>query len=104
MRKLALLFFVSSIVILALQTKRAYADACSCPWQVRQLTSTSSDCTLATRNAQQNAGSWASFACGSQPPGQGVCTYVWTDLGCSVDSNGTATDTSLINFKCNLCP
>ncbi len=103
MRKLAQLFFVFSIVLLALQTKRAYADTCSCPWQVRQLTSTGSDCTLATRNAQQNAGSWAYFACSGEGQGN-VCTYVWTDLGCSVDSNGTATDTSLINFKCTLCP
>jgi hypothetical protein len=101
MRKLALLVVVFSVVLLALQADRVSADSCSCPWQVRQLTSTNSDCTLATQNAQQNAGSWAYFACSNKG---GACTYVWTDLGCTTDSNGTATDTSLINFKCNICP
>jgi len=43
----------------------------------------------------------AEFACNDGYP---ACTVVWTDLGCTTDSSGTATDTSLINFKCATCP
>jgi hypothetical protein len=95
MRRLAFLSATLLLVLLTSYRTRLYADSCSCPWQVRQLTSTSSDCTTATSNAQRNAQSWATFACGATP-----CEVVWTDLGCSTDSSGTATDTSLINFKC----
>jgi len=102
MPRLVLLTLALSLAAFALQTERLHADTCSCPWQVIQLTSTNSSCALATQNAQQNAGSWASFQCGGTKGG--LCTYAWTDLGCSVDSNGTATDTSLINYKCNACP
>jgi hypothetical protein len=95
MRRLVLLAVALSSFVFALETKSLQADACNCPWQVRQLTSTNSDCALATQNARQNAASWAELVCGNPP-----CTVVWTDLGCSTDSSGTATDTSLINFKC----
>lgn len=103
MRKLGLLVVVLAFVVLAVERRPLFADACSCPWEVRQLNSTNSDCTLATRNAQQNAGSWAEFACSGEGHGH-MCTYVWTDLGCTTDENGNATDTSLINFKCTICP
>lgn len=103
MRRFVLLVVALPLVLLAVDKEPLSADTCTCPWEVRQLNSTSSDCTLATQNARQNAGSWAYFACSGEGHGN-VCTYVWTDLGCTVDENGTATDTSLINFKCTLCP
>jgi hypothetical protein len=107
MRRLALLGATLLVAVLALGRGPLSADACSCPWEVRQLTSTNNagDCATAQLNAKQNAGTWAEFACNEDSHGNGhVCTYVWTDLGCSVDGSGTATDTSLVNFKCTICP
>lgn len=101
MRRLVMLAVAFSLLVLAVSTRRSEADTCSCPWEVVQLTSTSSDCTLATLNASRNAGFWANNQCYNRG---GACTYVWTDLGCTTDANGTATDVSLINYKCNICP
>lgn len=103
MRRFALLVVALSLVVLTVDRGPLSADTCTCPWQVRQLTTTGGDCALATQNARQNAGSWAYFACSAQAQNNNVCTYVWTDLGCTVDEYGTATSTSLINFKCTIC-
>ena len=99
MRRLVMLTISLSLLAFAVGTRRSEADTCSCPWQVVQLSSTSSDCNLATQNASRNAGFWADNQCGTY----GACTYVWTDLGCTTNPDGGATDSSLINYRCNVC-
>jgi hypothetical protein len=101
MQRLGILTIALSLVVLAVGARPSQAATCSCPWQVVQLTSTSSDCELATLNASRNAGFWANNQCAGKG---GACTYTWTDLGCTTDANGTPTDVSLINYKCNICP
>jgi hypothetical protein len=100
-------FLIMMLVLmgtLAFQSQKLHAEeACPCPWQVRQGTSTSSDCALATQNAQRNASAWATFECGYI--NSTVCGPVyWYDQGCTADPSGIGgTDSYFIVFKCNAC-
>jgi membrane-associated PAP2 superfamily phosphatase len=103
MRRLASLGLAFALVALSL-TSASLSHAqtsCSCPWEVVQLNCSGGyDCALNASSCQQNAGAWADIRCSSRG---NACTYVYSPLGCTTNSDGTVTASGLINYKCNQC-
>lgn len=105
MRRFISLNLLLAVATLSWAAVPLHAQTCSCPWEVRQLSSTqspgsTSDCPMLDHQNQQNAGFWADNACVNRG---GACTFTYSSLSCTANSDGSVTDTGLVNYKCNQC-